>query len=92
MLSQVLSQYFGKKICKKHIIINDVRLPKYRKWSMLLKEIQYIKEKANILSLLILSYNKSEINETINILKEIIQCLNLDDYVFEDKIIIVKED
>ena len=59
---------------------------------MLLKEMQYVKEKANILPLPTLSYNKSEINETIDILRELIQCLDHHNYVFQDKIIIVKGD
>ncbi len=59
---------------------------------MLLKSIQCVKEKANILLLPILPYDESEISETIDILRELIQCLSLDDYVFEDKIVIVKED
>ena len=36
-LSLVLFQYFGKKLCKKRIIINGIQLPKYRKWSIPLK-------------------------------------------------------
>ena len=57
---------------------------------MPLKEMQCIKEKADILSLPKLLYNKSAISEIIDILRELIQCLDLDNYVFEDKIVIVK--
>ncbi len=92
MLSQVLSRYFSKEICKERIIINGVQLPKYRKWPMPLKEIQCIKEKVNILILPSLPYNESEISEIIDILRELIQRLNLNNYVFEDKIVMVKED
>ncbi len=59
---------------------------------MLLKEIQCVKEKADILPLPTLPYDKSEISETIDILRELIQRLSLDDYVFEDKIVMVKGD
>ncbi len=59
---------------------------------MPLKEIQYIKEKADILPLPTLPYDKSEISETIDILRELIQRLSLDNYVFEDKIVMVKRD
>ena len=31
ILSQVLSQYFSKKLYKNHIIINNISLPKYKK-------------------------------------------------------------
>ncbi len=92
MLSQVISWYFGKEICKERIIINGVWLPKYRKWLIPLKKIQCVKEKANILPLPTLLYNKSEISETIDILKELIQCLNLDHCLFEDKIVMVEGD
>ena len=50
-----------------------------------------MKEKVNILFLPILSYDKSKISETIDILRELIQCLNLDNVVFEDKIVMVTE-
>ncbi len=53
---------------------------------MPLKEIQCVKEKANILPLPTLPYDESEISETIDILRELIQRLSLDNYVFEDKI------
>lgn len=46
----------------------------------------------NILLLPTLPYNKSEINKTIDILRELIQHLNLDDYIFENKIVMVKRD
>lgn len=92
ILSQVLSQYFGKKFCKVRIIINDIRLPKYKKWPMPLKKMQCTKKKANILSLPILPYNKAGISEIIDIFKELIQHLDLDDYVFKDKIVMAKED
>ena len=49
ILSQVSFQHFGKEIHKERIIINGVQLPKYRKWLILLKKIQYISKKANIL-------------------------------------------
>ncbi len=39
---------------------------------MPLKEMQYIKKKADILLLPTLPYNKSEISETIDILKKLI--------------------
>ncbi len=54
--------------------------------------MQCIKEKTDILPLPTLPYDKSEINETFDILRELIQCLDLDDYVFEDKIVMVKGD
>ena len=53
--------------------------------------MQYIKEKADILPLPTLPYNESKISETIDILRELIQCLDLDDYIFEDKIVMVKK-
>lgn len=59
---------------------------------MLLKEIQCVKKKADILLLSILPYDESKISETINILRELIQHLNLNDYVLEDKIVIIKKD
>ena len=59
---------------------------------MPLKKIQSVKEKTNILFLSILSYNKSEISKTIDILRKLIQCLNFDNYVFKDKIVMVKKD
>lgn len=59
---------------------------------MQLKEMQCIKEKANILSLPILPYNKFQINETINIFKKLISYLNLNNYVLNNKIVIIKRD
>ena len=59
---------------------------------MPLKEIQCVKEKVDILFLPTLPYDKSEISKTINILRKLIQYLNLNNYVFEDKIVIVKRD
>lgn len=59
---------------------------------MPLKEIQCIKKKADILPLSILPYNKFKISKTIDILKELIQRLNFDDYIFKDKIVMVKGD
>ncbi len=59
---------------------------------MPLKEIQCIKEKADILLLPTLPYNESEICETIDILRELIQYLSLDNYIFEDEIVMVKRD
>lgn len=59
---------------------------------MPLKEMQCAKDKANILLLPTLPYNESEISETINILRELIQYLDLDDYVFEDKVGVAKRD
>lgn len=53
--------------------------------------MQYIKKKVDILSLPILPYHKSKISETIDILKELIYYLDFDDYVFEDKIMMVKK-
>ena len=54
--------------------------------------MQYAKEKANILPLPTLPYNEAEIIETIDILSELIQRLDLDDYVFEDKVVMAKGD
>lgn len=59
---------------------------------MLLKKIQCVKKKADILSLPILPYDKSEINKTINIFRELIQRWNFDNYIFENKIVMVKGD
>ena len=59
---------------------------------MLLKEMQCAKKKANILSLPTLPYNKAEISETIDIFRKLIQRLDLDDNVFEDKIVMTKGD
>lgn len=59
---------------------------------MILKKMQCAKKKANILFLPILSYNKAKISKTIDIFKELILCLNLDDNVFENKVVIVKND
>ena len=59
---------------------------------MPLKEIQCAKKKANILLLSTLSYNNAEINETIDILEELIQRLDQDDYIFENKVVMAKED
>lgn len=59
---------------------------------MPLKEMQCAKDKANILLLPTLPYNESEISETIDILRELIQYLDLDDYVFEDKVGMAKRD
>lgn len=59
---------------------------------MSLKKIQCPKRKANILLLLILPYDKSKISETIDILRELIQCLDLNDYFFENKLVIAKKD
>lgn len=53
--------------------------------------MQCIKEKANILLLPTLPYDESEISETIHILRELIQRLDIDDYIFKDKIVIVKK-
>lgn len=46
---------------------------------MPLKEMQCAKKKADILFLPTLSYNKSKIDEIINIFEELIQCLDLND-------------
>lgn len=54
------------------MIINNILLLKYRIWPILLKKIQYIKKKANILLLQILPYNKSKISEIIDILRKLI--------------------
>lgn len=59
---------------------------------MLLKEIQCIKEKANILFLQTLTYDKSEISKKIDILKKLIKHLNPNNYVFKNKIVKVKGD
>ena len=71
-LFQVLSQYFGKKLCKKRIIINGVQLPKYKKWPLPLKKMQCAKEKADILLLSTLPYDVAKINETIDIFRKLI--------------------
>lgn len=46
---------------------------------------------ANILFLLILLYNKFKINKSINIFKELIQYLNINNFTFKNKIVIVKK-
>lgn len=46
---------------------------------------------ANILLLPKLFYNKFEIIKTINILKKLIKCLDFNNYIFEDKIVIIKK-
>lgn len=46
---------------------------------------------ANILFLPILLYNKFKINKSINIFKELIQCLNIYNFTFKKKIAIVKK-
>lgn len=52
--------------------------------------MQCVKKNAYILSLLILFYNISKISKIINIVKELIQRLDFDNYIFENKIKIVK--
>lgn len=59
---------------------------------MPLKELQCAKEKANILSFPVLPYNKFEISETIDILRKLIQRFDLNDNVFEDKVVMAKGD
>lgn len=54
--------------------------------------MQCAKEKANILFLPTLPYNKTKISKTIDIFKKLILRLNLDDNVFENKIVMVKND
>lgn len=52
--------------------------------------IHYIK--GWYLTLELLPYNKSEISETIDILKKLTQYLNFNNYVFNDKIVMIKGD
>lgn len=54
--------------------------------------MQYTKEKADILLLPILFYNKAKISKTINIFIKLIQRLDLDNYIFEDKVVMAKGD
>lgn len=58
---------------------------------MPLKKMQCAKEKANILPLPTLPYDKSKISKTIDILGELIQRLDPDDYVFKDKVMMAKK-
>lgn len=58
---------------------------------MLLKKMQYFKKKTNILSLSILFYNKCKIKKNLTIFRKLMQYLDFNNYVFEDKIMIVKK-
>ena len=54
--------------------------------------MQYSKKKANFLLIPTLLHNKSKISDSIDVLRELIQCLDFDDNIFEDKVVMTKRD
>lgn len=70
MLSHVMEQYFRKQMWYQKINVGpkETWLPKYRKWSIPLEHMQCAVQKADIIPLPILPYNKASINATIEII------------------------
>lgn len=88
-ISGVLEQYFAIAMQKQK---NDRNILIYRKWALPLPDIRCSFEKANLLPLLTLAYNKGTILGTINIIRELAEQLELTNEVVRDKIIFIKRD
>lgn len=89
IISGVLEQYFATTMRKQK---NDRNIPIYHKWPSLLPDIKCNPNTADVLLLPTLVANKITISETINIIRELAERLELTDEVVRDKLILIKRD
>lgn len=75
---------------KKYVVAGKV-MPKFFNWLILLKDIQSLIKKVDIILFPILPLKKAKILETINILRYIVEYLGLKNIV-EDKVVLTKGD
>lgn len=93
ILLNIFSNYFPQVLNKQNVKYEDSHyLSKYINWQALLQKIQYQIKKTNIISLLILSLNKTLIVERIDILKKYLKKLEMEDIVITNKLLIFKGD
>ncbi|MCJ1346581.1 hypothetical protein MMC31_004799 [Peltigera leucophlebia] len=93
ILSNILGNYFAQALNKQKIRHRDGRcLPKYMKWQAPLREVQCQIEKADIIPLPTLPLDESSIAGTIEILKEYLKRLGIEDVAIINKLLIFKGD
>lgn len=88
-ISEILEQYFATAMQKQK---NDCNIPIYSKWASPLPDIRCSLEKANILPLPTLAFNKGTISGSIDIIGELAERLELTNEVVREKIILIKGD
>ncbi len=91
IFGRALEQHFAPAMRKQKHVVNGKVMPKFFNWPMPLKDIRCSVRKADVILLPILPLNKASIAETVDILRCLVERLELSGIV-EDTIVPIKGD